>query len=215
VKILSRLAILGIGLFVCLAGGCGGGMGDSKPETDPAQEEAATATAPPPAGPCPEWINKLPVEQDYIFAAATETSKDLSRALDLADRQCRFDLERTAKLKLAHLKEAVQLQSNLPADSPVLTRFNQAVDQADSKTLDFASVREKVNRREGDGYRVCLLMQVHRLDMLGALYDVLVADDVLYGFVKDGPAFLESERMVQEHREKLGKESKAEETETE
>jgi hypothetical protein len=182
------------------------GCGSSGTSADAGSEPPAGYSAPPNssladsalgAADCPDWLIEPPRGPDHFFAAATATGPDAAAARAVAEQICRDKFETVITANFRQLVAGVQFQRRLADGSELLARFNRALDDAPDRALESARISEESDFAEGDGWRACVLMELRRRAVDQAIYDVVVADDVLHAAAREGENFQTWEDYLQ------------------
>jgi len=182
--------------------GCGGSNSDvgSGSGSGAAYSQPAGATYAEPipgADACPDWLVQPPRGPDHFFAAATATGPDADTALAAAQQICRDKFEAIITANFRQLVAGVQFQRRLADGSELLARFNQALDGAPDLALESAEITDQKQVAEGGLWRSCVLMELRRRAVDQAIYDVVVADEVLHAAAREGENFQTWEDYLQ------------------
>ena len=174
-----------LGLIAVFMVGCGGGA----PETT---EEKQLSTL-------PDWYINVPQDANYLYAAATATSKDMQLAVDKAKQQARVDVASQLDVKIKGLTKKFDEEVGLNEDSELLASFTQASKSVVSTTLQGSRVEKQEILTEGSMFRAYVLMQLPwgeaRAEMLKKIKD----SQNLYTRFRASQAFEELDKEVEEY----------------
>jgi hypothetical protein len=166
---------------------------DSTPSSNAYQAPNPTETA----VPCPEWFVEPPRDATNFYAVATNTDQDVEIAYANARQDCLDQFSATITYNFHQLVAGVKFQRQLDDNSELLQQFNKALEKAPALALESAAVTDQSRSEEGDLWRVCLLMELRRRAVDQAVYDVVVADEVLHAAAREGENFQTWENYLQ------------------
>ncbi len=163
-------------LFGCLLVGCGG-----SPKTMQSADE----------GNIPAWYKTVPQDPNYIFGVNTSTSQDLQLAYDKATTSARADIGRQVELKLSGLQKRFDEETGVAQDAQLSQQFTQATKTVVSTTLSGTRIKEKKYSKDGDIYRVYVIVE----------YPVGVANEALLQQIKKNEQLMTRLRASQAYKE--------------
>lgn len=111
-------------------------------------------------GPCPLWFEKVPEDPDYMFAAATATSRDLQLALNKARTEGRTELSAQMEVRLQALRKKFDEEVGLGTDAELLASYTQAEKEIISQVLVGSRTAEQDTQQENNVWRACILMEL-------------------------------------------------------
>ncbi len=181
---LTSSAIL-LGMFVIFMVGCGGGG----PQTT---EEKQLSTL-------PDWYVNVPQDPNYLFAAATSTSRDMQLAVDKAKQQARLDVASQLDVKIKGLTKKFDEEIGLNEDTELLASFTQASKSVVSTTLQGSRVDKQEILTEGSLFRAYVLMQLPWGDARAEMLSKIKNTQNLYTRFRASQAFNELDKEVEEY----------------
>jgi hypothetical protein len=144
----SRLLLLVLSAVCLLFLACGGAK-------QMAQTEKQTESE----SPCSDWFTNVPEDPDYLYAAATATSKDLQMAINKAKQQGRTDIGGQMETRLAGLTKRFQEEIGAGQDAQINAQFTEVSKSVVSTTLNGCKVKYQTTKQEGPIWRACVLME--------------------------------------------------------
>jgi hypothetical protein len=188
-KPISFLILIGmIAIFIV---GCGGG----KLQTT---EEKQLSNL-------PDWYMDVPQDPNYLYAAATATSKDMQLAVDKAKQQARLDVESQLDIKMKNLTKKFDEEVGLNEDSELLASYIQASKSVVSATLQGLQVEKQEIMTEGALFRAYVLTQLPWGEARAGMLQKIKENQNLYTRFRTSQVFQELDREVGEY-ENLEKE---------
>lgn len=181
---LGSSAIL-LGMFAIFMIGCGGGG----PETT---EEKQLSTL-------PDWYVNVPQDPNFLFSAATATSRDMQLAVDKAKQQARLDVASQLDVKIKGLTKKFDEEVGLNEDSELLASFTQASKSVVSTTLQGSRVDKQEILTEGSLFRAYVLMQLPWGDARAEMLSKIKNTQNLYTRFRASQAFNELDKEVEEY----------------
>ncbi len=118
------------------------------------------APAPPDEIKAPDWFLSTPTDANYLFAAATMTSRDMQLAIQKAETQARTSLAQQMETKIGNLTKQFQEEVGAEEDSELLQQFTSATKVVTQQTLSGARSDEKKLVKEKGIYRAYVLMSL-------------------------------------------------------
>ncbi len=141
--LLLMLAFLSLFLMFC---------GGSKQMVQMQQQPASES-------PCPDWFTNVPEDPDYLYAAATATSKDLQTAINKAKQDARVDIASQMEARLQGLVKQFKEEIGEGEDSQVNAQFTTVSKTIVSTTLNGCKAKNQYTKKEGTLWRACILME--------------------------------------------------------
>jgi len=182
-----RFVVLAL-LVLFILGGCAGTKGGS-------------------SSPCPEWFTRLPEDPNYLFAAATATSRDLQLAINKAETEGRRKIASTMEVRIKGLTKKFDEEVGLGEDAELLASYTQVTKEVISQTLTGSRAKEQSTNKEGTGWRACVLMEMPIGAANAALVDRIKANEKMYTRFRASQTFKELEEEVEQYekyKEKQG-----------
>jgi hypothetical protein len=109
----------------------------------------------------PTWYTELPKEEEYIFAAASETSTDMQFAIDKAMMSASRDIAFKIKGTITENYKEHSMESKF-TKKDALAKNTERVYSAETQQVSLSGI-EKMNTvvvREGDNYRAFVLVRL-------------------------------------------------------
>ena len=106
----------------------------------------------------PKWYLNPPTESDYIFATATDKSRDLGMAVDKAAMSARRDIAKKIEVKLESLGKRFQDEVVLGEDTEIMDKYTTSMKEIVSTVLSGTNIDKKKVFKEGDFFRVYVLV---------------------------------------------------------
>lgn len=150
--------------------------------------------------PAPGWYYKPPESTEYIYAPATEVSKDRQLAVNKASIQARAELAKELELHLSGLYKNFAEEAGLGEDAELLKFFNEATKIVVDKTLVGSHIEKKEVKEEGDVYRAWVLIRLPIDPVHLGIYDEIKNREIMYTKFRASKAFKELEEEVKEYR---------------
>jgi hypothetical protein len=120
-----------------------------------------TNLAPPPDEVvAPDWFLSPPSDPNYIYAAATQTSRDQQLAIKKAETEARTDLAQQMESKVSNLTKQFQEEVGLGEDSELLQQFTSATKTVTQQTLSGSKREQTKLLKESNIYRAYVLMSL-------------------------------------------------------
>jgi len=134
--------------FGLLLLGCSGGK--RMTQTEPQKESAS---------PCPAWFTELPQNPNYLYAAATATSKDLQLAINKAKLEGRTEIGEQLETRLKSLTRKFQEEIGEGESSVTAAQFTRVSETVVSVTLTGGKIKNQTTKLEGTLWRACVLIE--------------------------------------------------------
>lgn len=141
----------------------------------------------------------LPEDPNYLFAAATATSRDLQLAVNKAKTEARRDVASQMEVRIQGLTKKFDEEVGLGEDAELLASYKQATKEVISQTLNGARAREQSTSKEGTVWRACVLMELPIGAANAALASKIKANKAMYTRFRASQAFEELEEEVEKY----------------
>lgn len=174
---------------------CGGGK--QTMQTDTASDVTTVSESP-----CPDWFTSPPEVPDYLFAAATATSRDLQMAVNKAKQQARVDIGSQVEIHLRALNKQFQEEIGLGEDSEFATQATVVVKEVVSSTLRGAKAKYQTTKLEGAVWRACVLMEYPLGEANAQFVSALKKRDILRQRLAASEAFNELDKETEKLEQK-------------
>jgi len=149
----------------------------------------------------PDWFNTPPEEPDYLYAAATATSKDLQMAINKAKQQGRADIGSQLELRLQGLNKQFQEEVGVGEESDFAAQTTVVIKEVVSQTLSGCKVKHQKTNKEGSIWRAYVLMQYPIGAANAQFLESLKSQKILNQRVRATEAFKELEAEVQKYEQ--------------
>lgn len=110
--------------------------------------------------PAPDWYYNPPESSEYLYAPATDVSKDRQLAVNKAATEARAALGREIESHLQGLYKNFAEEVGLGEDAELLKLYSEATKIIVDKTLIGSDFEEKIVIQEGEIYRAWVLMKL-------------------------------------------------------
>lgn len=185
----SRSLLLMLVIFSVLFMFCGG------------SKQVVQTQQPVSESPCPDWFTNVPEDPDYLYAAATATSKDLQTAINKAKQDARVDIAAQMEARLQGLVKQFKEEIGEGEDSQVNAQFTTVSKTVVSTTLNGCKAKNQYTKREGTLWRACILMEYPIGAANAQFLQQLKNNDLLRQKTAATDAFKELEAEVQKFEE--------------
>jgi len=176
-RIIISLPVL---LLVFLLSACGGSKDLSKTDT----------------GDIPEWYLTTPTADDYIYAAASSTSRDMDLAITKASTEARAKIARTMEVKINSMQKKFEEEIGEGENSEFLSQFTQATKTIVSTELNGSQIAKKELVKDGKNWRAYVLAKYPIGAAQKAFLNKISNDNNLYTRFRATEAFAELENDV-------------------
>ncbi len=187
---MSRKMIVLVSL-ICMAGFSTMGCGGSAPP-------APTAS---PDSPCPAWFSSPPEDPNFFYAASTATSRDLQMAMDKARLAGRGQLSAQLSTHIQGLTTNFNEEIGLAEEAHILAKYTSATKQVIDQTLRGSKAKETSQRKEGNVWRACVLMEVPVGSAESDLVAQISKDEEMYTRFRESQTFKQLEYEIDKKRE--------------
>lgn len=188
---LLRGGPLAVALTVLLLSGCGGS--EQTTLTPTASDETVENV--------PDWFVSPPEDPNYLFGAATATSRSMQMAVDKATTAARGNIASTLESKFEGLTKRFQEEVGEASESQMLTQFTQAQQEVVSQVLRGVSTREREIKKEESIYRAYVLMNMPVGQAAAELMSKISENEEMYTRFRSTQAFDEMEEEVEEYEQ--------------
>jgi len=176
-RIIITLSVL---LLVFSLSACGG-----------SKELAKTDT-----GDIPEWYLTTPTATDYIFEAASATSRDMDLAITKASTEARAKIARTMEVKINSMQKKFEEEVGEGENSEYLSQFTQATKTIVSTELSGSQITQKKLVKDGSNWRAYVLAKYPIGAAQQAFLNKISNNNNLYTRFRSTEAFAELENDV-------------------
>lgn len=152
-------------------------------------------------GDIPEWYLNTPSAENYIFEAASATSRDMDLALNKAETEGRAKIGRTMEVKVNSMQKKFEEEVGEGENSEFLSQFTQATKVIVSTELNGSRVKEKKFVKDGSNWRCYVLMEYPIGSAQAAFLNKIKSNDALYTRFRAGDAMKEMEADVAKYEE--------------
>ena len=181
----NMILILTALTFSILLISCGGSKSLSETET----------------GDIPEWYLNTPASENYIYEAASATSRDMELALNKAETEGRAKIGRTMEAKINSMQKKFEEEVGEGENSELLSQFTQATKVIVSKELTGSRVKEKKFIKDGSNWRTYVLMEYPIGAAQKAFLNKIKDNNQLYTRFRSTDAMKEMEADVEKYEE--------------
>ncbi len=109
--------------------------------------------------PCPDWFSNPPQSEDYLFAPATATSRDLQLAINKAMQEGRANLGAQVESRMQALTQQFKEEIGEGESAQLDADFTIVSKTVVSTTLRGSRVKNQTATQEGGLWRACVLME--------------------------------------------------------
>jgi len=152
-------------------------------------------------GDIPDWYLKNPTADNYIYEAASATSRDMDLALNKAETEARAKIGRTIEAKINSMQKKFEEEVGQGENSELLSQFTQATKVIVSTELNGSQVKEKKFVKDGSNWRCYVLMEYPIGAAQKAFLTKVKGDDKLYTRFRSTDAMKEMEQDVKKYEE--------------
>jgi hypothetical protein len=149
----------------------------------------------------PDWFVNIPEDPNYMYAVATHASKDLQQALDDAKISGRADIASQLEVKVTGLFKRFREEVGLGEDAELLGMTTTVTKDVVSEVLRLAKVAKQEVTKEGNLYKVYILMESSTGDMNAAVVDKVKAQKDMYTRFRASQGFKELEEEVEKYEQ--------------
>jgi len=150
-------------------------------------------------GDIPEWYLTPPTGPDYIFAAASSTSRDMDLAITKATTQARANIARNIEVKINSMQKKFEEEVGQGENSEFLSQFTQATKTVVSKELNGSQISQKKLVKDGSNWRAYVLAKYPIGEAQKAFLKQISENNNLYTRFRSTEAFKELENDVNKY----------------
>lgn len=191
------VTILGVAIIGC---------GSSKPAPPPATHipdnlpTQAQASNPQTPLDVPEWFMSAPTEdEEYIYATAEGTSRQLNLSIQKATQQARTNLGQQISTKVQSLVEQMVQEAGMGNNNQITEFYSEASRSVSNETLNGATVIKKYPYQTADGgYRTYILMGLKKKAFRSAAVNVIKNEEAMFAEFKKTQAFDRLSKALEE-----------------
>jgi hypothetical protein len=140
-------------------------------------------------GGIPDWFSNPPTDENYLFAPATATSRDMQLAINKAKTQATTAIAGQLETKLGNLTKQFQEEVGQGQDSELLEQFTSATKVVVQQTLNGARGDQERLVKESGLFRAYVLMSLPVGAANQALMERVKANQALYTRFRATQAF--------------------------
>jgi hypothetical protein len=152
-------------------------------------------------GDIPEWYLNTPTAENYIYEAASATSRDMDLSLNKAETEARAKVGRTMAAKVNSMQKKFEEEVGQGENSELLSQFTQATKVIVSQELNGAMVKEKKFVQDGSNWRCYVLMKYPIGSAQAAFLNKIKNNNQLYTRFRSTEAMKEMEDDVAKYEE--------------
>ena len=152
-------------------------------------------------GDIPEWYLNTPTAENYIYEAASATSRDMDLALNKAETEARAKIGRTMEAKVNSMQKKFEEEVGEGENAEFLSQFTQATKVIVSTELTGSRVKEKKFVKDGSNWRTYVLMEYPIGSAQKAFLSKIKSNDALYTRFRSSDAMKEMEADVKKYEE--------------
>jgi hypothetical protein len=152
-------------------------------------------------GDIPEWYLNNPTAENYIYEAASATSRDMDLALNKAETEARAKVGRTMEAKVNSMQKKFEEEVGQGENSELLSQFTQATKVIVSTELNGSRVKEKKFVKDGSNWRCYVLMEYPIGSAQAAFLNKIKNNNQLYTRFRSTDAMKEMEKDVAKYEE--------------
>lgn len=152
-------------------------------------------------GDIPDWYLNTPTAENYIYEAASATSRDMDLALNKAETEARAKVGRTMEVKINSMQKKFEEEVGEGENSELLSQFTQATKVIVSTELNGSRVKEKKFVKDGSNWRSYVLMEYPIGAAQKAFLNKIKENNNLYTRFHASDAMKEMEADVEKYEE--------------
>jgi len=153
----------------------------------------------------PEWYLKPPQDQNYLYAAATDTSTNMQFAVDKARNLAQEEIAGIVGTKVSSLFKRFREEVGEGESTEFLATTSAVSKQIVSEVISGCRIAKKEVKRKGNAYQAFVLMQMPVGEVNAALLARIKANQNMYARFRASQAFKELNEEVDKY-EKFKKE---------
>ncbi len=147
-------------------------------------------------GDIPEWYLTTPTANNYIYEAASSTSRDMDLAISKASTEARAKIARTLKAKVNSMQKKFEEEIGEGENSEYLAQFTQATKIIVSQEMSGSQITKKKLVKDGKIWRAYVLAKYPIGSAQKAFLNKISSNNNLYTRVRATEAFKELENDV-------------------
>ena len=147
----------------------------------------------------PEWYAKTPLDNNILFASATETSRNMQMSMEKASVKARAELALTVGGRVSTMMKAYAEEAGVSND-PEVNQIVSSVTSQEAINVNLSGVQRadaQINR-EGDSYRAYVLIRYPLGELNKIAVEQVRQSTVLNAKFRASKAFEDLERKVEE-----------------
>lgn len=147
----------------------------------------------------PSWYARPPVDDQFLFGAATATSRDMQIAINKAQTEGRNLIAQQLEVKYGALNKRFAEEVGRGTEAQVLDQYTQVYRAVVSQVLYGSRSRQQVLRTESGVYRAFVLMELPLGEMAKKLMEQIRAQEQLYTRFRASEAFRELDAEIEKY----------------
>ena len=151
----------------------------------------------------PEWYAKTPLDNNILFASATETSRNMQMSMEKASVKARAELALTVGGRVSTMMKAYAEEAGVSND-PEVNQIVSTVTSQEAINVNLSGVQRadaQINR-EGDSYRAYVLIRYPLGELNKIAVEQVRQSTVLNAKFRASKAFEDLERKVEEAKKR-------------
>ena len=151
----------------------------------------------------PEWYAKTPLDNNILFASATETSRNMQMSMEKASIKARAELALTVGGRISTMMKAYAEEAGVSND-PDVNQIVSTVTSQEAINVNLSGVQRadaQINR-EGDSYRAYVLIRYPLGELNKIAVEQVRQSTVLNAKLRASKAFEDLERKVEEAKKR-------------
>ncbi len=149
----------------------------------------------------PDWYTAPPTDPNYLFEAATATSRDMQLAVDKCKTSARTGLAEQYQVKVQGLKKRFREETGMNEDSELLESFTAVEKSVVSEVMNGTRVKNQKIAVENGLYRAYILMEYPIGKANQLLMEKMKSNQNLYTRFRATQAFEELDKEMKEYEE--------------
>jgi len=149
----------------------------------------------------PSWYMNVPQDENYLFAAASNTSRDMQLSINKSLMDGRAQIAEQLEVRMSGMQRRFQEEVGLGEDSELLDQFTSAYKSVVEETLVGSRAREQEVRRDGGVYRSFVLVEMPIGAANEALMQRIRENNNMYTRFRATEAFKDLENEIEDYRE--------------
>jgi len=146
----------------------------------------------------PEWFLSPPTDPNYIYAAASQVSRDQQISIQKAEVQARGNIAQQMELKISNLTKQFQEEVGVGEDSELLQEFTSVTKAVTQQTLGGSKRDQAKLMKEKNGmYRAYVLMSLPIGKANKQLMEKIKANQNLFTRFRSTEAFEELDNEIE------------------